>query len=66
MKKDPETKEDADRVFRGGGWLSDPWYVRVAVCNRYAPGGRRGSLGLRLARTSEPVSIERRFDEEGS
>ncbi|MBF0422997.1 MAG: SUMF1/EgtB/PvdO family nonheme iron enzyme, partial [Magnetococcales bacterium] len=41
----------SDRVFRGGGWIFAPAYVRSAHRNKIDPGDRYSSLGFRLART---------------
>ena len=38
------------RVFRGGGWLIDLLFARVADRNYDDPGCRNCYLGLRLAR----------------
>jgi len=38
----------AYRVFRGGGWVDDPRYARVAYRGFDDPGDRNNSLGLRL------------------
>lgn len=37
------------RLIRGGSWLNDAWYCRVASRNYYPPGYRNNPLGLRLA-----------------
>jgi formylglycine-generating enzyme required for sulfatase activity len=39
------------RVIRGGSWIFDPDYARVALRFRHEPGYRDGNLGLRLVRT---------------
>jgi len=39
------------RVLRGGSWLDDPNYVRLAVRYRYDVGNRNNYNGFRLART---------------
>jgi formylglycine-generating enzyme required for sulfatase activity len=39
------------RVFRGGAWIVEPWYVRSAKRNCDAPSVRDYILGFRLART---------------
>ena len=41
-----------DRVYRGGSWLNDPAYVRVAGRSYYAPGSRNFNLGFRLVKES--------------
>ena len=41
----------ADRVYRGGGWLSDAGSVRAANRGRLAPNGRNASVGFRVARS---------------
>jgi len=41
----------AYRVIRGGCWIYDPWYARVASRLRTVPGLRYVNLGFRLART---------------
>lgn len=43
---------DARRVVHGGAWYVDLTYARAACRNDFAPGGRSGSLGFRLARAS--------------
>jgi formylglycine-generating enzyme required for sulfatase activity len=45
-----ESGGGADRVIRGGGWLSIAWYCRSAFRNRYAPRNRNLVLGFRLLR----------------
>ena len=42
----------AMRVYRGGSWLFDPKYARVAVRGYGPPGDRGSNLGLRLVRTA--------------
>jgi formylglycine-generating enzyme required for sulfatase activity len=37
------------RVYRGGSWSSDPWILRSAVRNRFAPAGRSAHVGFRCA-----------------
>jgi len=47
---DPRGPEQgADRVSRGGGWNRRSQYCRSACRARYAPSGRNGSLGFRVA-----------------
>jgi len=41
----------AQRVFRGGGWFSEPWYLRTAYRNGGSPADRHNFVGFRLART---------------
>lgn len=38
------------RVFRGGGWLFQPSFARMAVCLQNAPVSRGDNLGVRLVR----------------
>ena len=38
------------RVYRGGGWGSDPRFARVAARSGAAPGHRYINLGVRLVR----------------
>lgn len=38
------------RVIRGGSWINDAQYARVANRNNYSPCNRNHSLGFRLAR----------------
>ena len=38
------------RVYRGGSWSIGPQVARVAFRNRYTPGLRDRSLGVRLMR----------------
>ena len=66
MKKDPDTKEGDEQVIQGGSWNDDPRNARVAHRYGYDPGYHFVDLGLRLARTTEPVSLDRSFDEERS
>ena len=40
------------RVFRGGSWVNDPQYARVAYRNFIDPGFRDYILGVRLLRTA--------------
>lgn len=40
----------SQRVFRGGGWLGEPWYARVVARYNNTPGVCGGGLGLRLVR----------------
>jgi len=40
------------RVMRGGSWLGDPQYARVALRDYVAPGRRNSNLGVRLLRTA--------------
>jgi len=42
------------RVLRGGGWFSNAGGCRVAGRGRYAPAGRYGLVGFRVARSSVP------------
>jgi formylglycine-generating enzyme required for sulfatase activity len=37
------------RVLRGGSWVDEAVYLRVANRNGYPPGGKNGYLGFRLA-----------------
>ena len=39
------------RVYRGGSWVDDARYVRVAIRLRDAPGVRNRHVGFRLARS---------------
>ena len=39
------------RVYRGGSWLNAAGLARAASRDRFYPGDRTGSLGLRLSRT---------------
>ena len=39
------------RVLRGGSWYGSASFCRAADRGRDEPGGRYGSVGLRLART---------------
>jgi formylglycine-generating enzyme required for sulfatase activity len=41
----------ANRVYRGGGWISFPRYGRCSIRVRLVPGYRYDYLGFRLART---------------
>ncbi len=43
-------KKGADRVLRGGSWISGGRYVRSASRDRYSPDNRDYFTGLRLAR----------------
>jgi formylglycine-generating enzyme len=46
---DPQGPDSgSDRVFRGGGWLSDARNVRSACRSRHGPGNRDSNLGFRL------------------
>ena len=42
--------DDSNQVRRGGGWLYDPPFARVALCSSLGPAGHFGSIGFRLAR----------------
>jgi len=42
------------RVHRGGSWINDPWGLRSAFRDKYAPGPRSDLIGFRLARTLSP------------
>lgn len=42
-------QEGADRVFRGGGWGSNPRHCRVSYRNDWGPGDRYYALGFRLS-----------------
>jgi len=46
---DPEVKNGAFRVFRGGSWGAPGTYCRSAVRGRNGPGYRSSYLGFRLA-----------------
>ena len=37
-------------AFLGSSWGNDPWYARIAVCSRAAPGRFDYFLGVRLMR----------------
>ena len=43
----------SDRVFRGGGWSTNPRNARVTLRDKYNPTLRRPYLGFRVARTLE-------------
>ena len=43
---------DEGRVVRGGSWLGRQVFARATCRDVLAPGSRRGSLGLRVARSS--------------
>jgi formylglycine-generating enzyme required for sulfatase activity len=45
----PDPAETADRVFRGGSWVSDPHVCRAASRGWAAPGFRNDYLGFRVA-----------------
>lgn len=45
------------RVFRGGGWGSDPRNARLAYRVSNAPGARFYALGVRLSRWVNPFEI---------
>jgi formylglycine-generating enzyme required for sulfatase activity len=45
------SKNCAARVLRGGAWRAHARFLRAAVRNWFAPGGRGSDLGLRLARS---------------
>ena len=67
MKKDPdEVRRGDSRIRRGGSEGFVGYCERVAHRHWSVPGHRCIDLGLRLARTAEPVSIERSLDEKGS
>ena len=67
MKKDPDgAKRHAYRTSRGGSWVAAPGVERVAYRGRTSPGYRYDTLGLRLVRTTEPVTTVGGFDEERS
>lgn len=44
------SEDGAFRVPRGGSWLDDPRFARVAYRGWFVPGNRYGILGFRLAR----------------
>jgi formylglycine-generating enzyme required for sulfatase activity len=49
-ERDPEnTAPSPTRVLRGGGWVSGPWYLRVACRIFGTPGLRLDYLGFRCA-----------------
>ena len=55
---DPQTnprgpESGAGRVGRGGGWGGNPRNCRVACRDHWRPGGRSGSVGFRLASSSQ-------------
>jgi hypothetical protein len=45
------SKNDSNRVFRGGSWFYGARYLRSAYRGRFDPGDRYGDLGFRLERT---------------
>ena len=50
-KKSNEPQQDnSNRVLRGGSWSNSALFARVAFSDYDPPGGRRGSIGLRLSR----------------
>ena len=50
MGKKKAERDDAYRVYRGGGWYSPPSNARVASRLRNEPGARSINLGVRLVR----------------
>ncbi len=46
----PGASGAASRIFRGGGWDSEPRECRSAIRYRFAPGNRSYFLGFRVAR----------------
>ena len=42
----------SSRVVRGGSWVSDPRFARLANRVRFSPAGANNDLGLRLSRTN--------------
>jgi formylglycine-generating enzyme required for sulfatase activity/predicted Ser/Thr protein kinase len=44
----------AERELRGGSWFTQPAHVRAQYRNRFAPGYRSNSIGIRLAREIRP------------
>ena len=44
----------ADRVLRGGSWISSPSFLRAASRFRYSTGIRVSNVGFRVARTLAP------------
>jgi formylglycine-generating enzyme required for sulfatase activity len=49
------TGDESGRVFRGGGWLYQPSFARVAFRGLNAPGYRSDFLGVRLVRMVLPL-----------
>ena len=45
----PLCKSGSSRVFRGGSWLGNPTFCRVADRNGYAPANRNYYVGFRVA-----------------
>ena len=54
----PGPSEAASRVFRGGGWDSEPSECRSASRYRFAPGNKSYFLGFRVARSQPGVDVE--------
>ncbi|OYQ62631.1 hypothetical protein B9G53_21205 [Pseudanabaena sp. SR411] len=44
-----DNSEDAIRVWRGGSWISNPWYCRSACRNVNVPADRYFNLGFRVS-----------------
>ena len=52
-QNNPQGPSDGqDRVLRGGSWLNDARYCRVANRYNFSPGGSNTFFGFRLCRTS--------------
>ncbi|WP_289059198.1 SUMF1/EgtB/PvdO family nonheme iron enzyme, partial [uncultured Mesotoga sp.] len=47
----PYNNSGSDRVLRGGSWLHDATYTRVAYRSLYSPTDTGSYLGFRIART---------------
>jgi formylglycine-generating enzyme required for sulfatase activity len=43
----------SNRVLRGGSWFSDAALCRAAYRNTFVPSDRNGSIGFRLALSSQ-------------
>jgi len=53
-QEDLEAGRDVRRVLRGGGFLSEDWFVRCAARLRIDPNGRDGDRGFRLVAARAP------------
>ena len=49
-----ETGHCGARVYRGGSWDEEPWYLRSAFRGQHGSGGRLDDVGFRVARTLTP------------
>jgi formylglycine-generating enzyme required for sulfatase activity len=47
------------RVMRDGSWRDEPWVTRSAIRNGTEPGLRNDLIGFRVARTLNPMMLDR-------